>query len=438
MRSALTSRIRCALIFTTAAVIANPVTAAIDAASASRIFDEARTLCERDAGALWGHTLCGPLMLVDPTDLSIIANQVDAGGKLKPAGAWFAGTLPPNEILANTTIEWSGTRWSEILWPLPDDDARRHVLIAHELFHRIQTDLNMPQRDGGNHHLDTLEGRYLLQLEWRALTKALDASAEADRIAAIKDALLFRHQRYRLFAQAATEEAALELHEGVSEYTGVRLGLTTQEARIRFAIHDLTAFVDSPSFVRSFAYATGPAYGLLLDHADPEWRSKLHAGQQFDLLLGAALKLPESNFTTLETRQRIYDDGTLRDHEGKRDEQRRTRLQALKSKLVDGPVLTLPLNNSSYQFNPQTLQPLGEHGTVYPTLRLSDDWGVLEVSDDALLNQVAKRAAVATAGFDAATLKADGWKLKLNNGWTVQPGARESDLVVKQSGGGGE
>src|SRR5258708_32582276 len=32
---------------------------------AERYFKEATTLCERDAGRLWGVSLCGPLVIVD-------------------------------------------------------------------------------------------------------------------------------------------------------------------------------------------------------------------------------------------------------------------------------------------------------------------------------------------------------------------------------------
>ena len=32
---------------------------------ARRYFDEATKLCERDAGRLWGVSLCGPLVIVD-------------------------------------------------------------------------------------------------------------------------------------------------------------------------------------------------------------------------------------------------------------------------------------------------------------------------------------------------------------------------------------
>ena len=410
-----------------------PVRAAVSADGAVKVFGEAKVICGRDASALWGHTLCGPMLLVDPVDRSVAANQADGGGVLKASGPVFTGVLPSSEIVANTTVEWSGARWSEILWPLPDEDAKRHVMIAHELFHRIQPDLKMVLTDGDNRHLDTLDGRYLLQLEWRALAKALEAPTSNARRAAIADALLFRRERYRLFPNAAAGEGALEANEGVAEYTGVRLGLDTPKARIQYAIGDLSAFVQAPTFVRSFAYATGPAYGLLLDQADPDWRHKLGSGQRLDQMLSTAMKLPPPAFATLKAREAVYDDGTLHAREVIRDQQKTARMAALKAKLVDGPVLTLPLRHSNYQFNPQTLQPLGNLGMVYPTMRLTDDWGVLEVESDALVNQDKKVATVSAAGIDPSKLKGTGWHLTLKQGWTVVPDARKGDVIVQKA-----
>jgi len=113
------------------------------------------------------------------------------------------------------------------------------------------------------------------------------------------------------------------------------------------------------------------------------------------------------------------------------------RLAALKAKLVDGPVLTLPLRHSNYQFNPQTLQPLGDLGMIYPTMRLTDDWGVLEVEDGALVNQDAKVATVSAAGMEPSKLKGEGWRLALNKGWVVVPGARKGDVIVKKAADAG-
>lgn len=413
---------------------AAPTFGTIDPAAAAHVLGEAKTICTRDAGAFWGHSLCGPMLLVDPVDRSVVANRTDGHGVLKPSGELFTGTLPASVILANTSIGWSGMRWSEILWPVPVDADQRHVMLAHEMFHRIQPALKMMLVEGDNRHLDTLEGRYLIQLEWRALAAALRAPTIAARRQAIADALLFRRERYRLFPGAAASENDLESNEGIAEYTGTRLGLVTPQARIRYALHDLTAFVNAPSFVRSFAYATGPAYGLLLDHADPGWHHRFVPGQRLDQLLGHALHLPPPAFATLEARESIYDDGTLRASEVKRDKVRRAHLAELKAKLVDGPVLVLPLDHSSFQFNPQTLVPLDDLGTVYPTLRLDDDWGLLEVDGDARIDQRAKIATVSAAGVDASDRRGHGWTLTLKPGWVVVSGTRKGDLAVKRDG----
>ena len=167
----------------------------------------------------------------------------------------------------------------------------------------------------------------------------------------------------------------------MAQYTGVRLGLTTPAARTAFAVDSLKPYTPEATFVRSFAYATGAPYGLLLDEADPAWRGKLAPGPGLDQLLRAAMRLPASDLGALNVREAAYDDGTLRAAEVKRDEAMRARTAASHAKFVEGPVLVLPLKHANRQFNPQTLQPLGDLGIVYPTLRLVDDWGVLEVED---------------------------------------------------------
>jgi hypothetical protein len=413
--------------------------AAVDSVGAAKVFGEAEAICERDGGALWGRSLCGPMLLVDPKDHFAAANQPDADGVLKPSGAIYTGRIPDDVNVANTATEWSGTRWTQVLWPLPDDAAQRHVLIAHELFHRIQPALGLEPIEGSNPHLDTFNGRYLLQLEWRALAKALTASAARERRAAIADAVLFRRERYRLFPGARADEAALEIQEGTAEYTGVRLGLETPQQRLVFALFDLSRIAGAPTFVRSFAYATGPAYGLLLDQADPHWREKLGSGAGFDGLLSAALKLPPPDFHALSAREAVYhDDGSLKARELKREQDRQARLAAFKAKLVDGPVLLIPMNNATREFNPQTLVPFGDLGTVYPTARLAGPWGVLEVDHGgALLSKENTTAAVPAAGIDAQHLQGEGWRLKLNPGWDVQPGSRLGDWVIRQTGGSG-
>jgi hypothetical protein len=127
-------------------------------------------------------------------------------------------------------------------------------LIAHELFHRMQGQLYLPKMRGGNNlHLDMLDGRYYLRLEWRALGSALKANTDVNRRKAAFDALVFRGARYQIFPDAAEQEQALELNEGLAEYTGVRAGNSTPAKQGDAAVSDPPLGLDDGrTFGRSF------------------------------------------------------------------------------------------------------------------------------------------------------------------------------------------
>lgn len=414
---------------------ASPASASVDREEAQAIFDEAKEICERDGGRFWAVSLCGPMFLTDWQDRRIIANQADRKGSLVPEGKLWVGQLGEDVIIANTPTEWSGTRWTQMVPPLSPDIAARRVTIAHELFHRIQGQLGLDRgAEGKNRHLDTLEGRYLMQLEWRALRAALLARTREARNAAILDAIALRQERYRRFPGAGDEEALLEIGEGIPEYTGVMLGLDDASARQGYALHDLEAFTSARTFVRSFAYATGPAWGILLDWTGTDWRSKI-AASRFDVLMLRALS--RSADVRLEIGPRIekYDPaGALRSAEQKRENDRLALLQAYRSRLIEGPVLRLPLGKSNFQFNPQTLVPLDDQGIIYPSMRLTDTWGALTVEDGGvLIRDHPREATVSAVGADRGGLTGAGWKLELAADWTVRPGERDGDLDVVPS-----
>lgn len=407
---------------------------AISIDAAREVFAQAQTLCERDGGKLWGVSLCGPIMLVDPQSRELIANQADAEGVLKAQGGVFVGLLPADQNVANTAVEWSGTRWTQMLWPLHAEPDTRGTLIAHELFHRIQPQLKLPKLESGeNAQLDTLDGRYFLQLEWRALARALQAGDERARRQAAADAIAFRAERYRLFPAAAAQEQELEQNEGLAEYTGVMVGNATEQERVQAALHDLSAHVGNETFVRSFAYATGPAYGLLLDRYAPAWRKSLAGDFRFDSALQKALGLETAGNVQQQADLRAadYDGAALRASETERDKKRQALIAQNRKKFIDGPVLLLPFQHMKVQFNPSNLQPLGEHGTVYPTMRISDDWGVLEANEGALMkSDWSAVTVVAPAAATGSSLKGAGWTLELKPGWRLAPGSRKGDWIL--------
>jgi hypothetical protein len=402
--------------------------------SARRAFAEAHALCSADGGKLWGVSLCGPMMFVDAPSRSIVASEGDAKGVLAAQDGAFVGVLPASQNVANTAVEWSGVKWTQMLWPIPADERLRATLMAHELFHRIQSRLGFPNHSAGeNAHLDEMNGRYYMQLEWRALARALEAGSDANRRSAARDALIFRAARYRIYPKAAAEERALEQNEGLAEYTGVRVGNPTAELRTKMALYDLSAHVGDATFVRSFAYATGPSYGLLLDRYAPGWRARLRSGEGFDAMLRRALHVAAANGEKLAAaRAARYDGATLHAAEVERDAKRQQLLALNRAKFVSGPVLTLTFRKMNVQFDPRNLQPLGDAGTVYPTIRVSDEWGVIEGKNGALMKPDWSALVVAAPSSTAgSSVRGDGWTLELEPGWKIVPDARAGDFVLQ-------
>lgn len=265
------------------------------------------------------------------------------------------------------------------------------------------------------------------------MARALESSADAERRAAARDALLFRAERYRLFPQAAAEEEALEENEGLAEYTGVMVGNSTDDARTKMALHDLSAHVDDQTFVRSFAYATGPAYGMLLDRYAPGWRDGLKSEDGLDVMLARALGVAPvtSNHLAATARASEYDHPSLREAEIERDRHRRIVLATNRLKFVTGPTLTLRFRHMSVQFNPTNLQPLGDEGTVYPTIHVSDAWGIIDAKNGALMRPDWS-ALVVTAPKSIAgdSISGDGWTLALKPGWRIVRDAKGGGFVL--------
>ena len=175
----------------------------------------------------------------------------------------------------NAPVQWGGATWSAYTW---DDVANRtprerKELFLHELFHGVQPQLGLAAPALATEHLDAVDGRYWLRLEWRALARALRESGEP-RTLAVRDALAFRQARRKLYPASVEDERAQEITEGLAAYTGTVLAAPSAADAIASAI-DLLVNADAAaleaSFVRTFAYMSGPAYGLLLDASSPGW-----------------------------------------------------------------------------------------------------------------------------------------------------------------------
>jgi hypothetical protein len=414
----------------TSASAAPPATPPIDMAQAKAAFAEAEAVSDKEAGHLWGKKLYGSLFFVDPETRAVVANEPDPGAVLHASNGFYVGTLPQEIIVSNAPTEWQGKRWTMLMWPtIPTDAIDRRIVFAHELFHRIQPQLGLVAPDSPNLQLDTPEGRLWLQLEWRALAAALVEQGPA-QTQAIRDALAFRSHRHELFAGSAKTEASLEIAEGIPEYTGTLAGEPDRDSARWRTIGKLTAPDQSITFVRSFAYTSGPPYGLLLDQRLPGWRTKLSVQSDLSVLLASTL--PPHVAVSAEARAPLYGAAAIHIAEAERAQKAEAAKARYRARLVEGPTLLLPGGRKfAFSFNPSALVSLGDANTVYPTFHATAEWGTLDVTDGVLVPTDFSRATVeAPQETQGPHLKGPGWTLELADGWSVVPGVKAGSYTL--------
>ena len=386
---------------------------------ARRYFAEATTLCERDAGRLWGISLCGPLVIYDPATGTRATNQPEP-----------EGPVPRFSAFADGPVEWGGQRWFAIpLYILPVTDTDRQQSWGHPQFHRIQHRLAFmaTASDGFNEHLDALDGRYYIQLEWRALRRALESSGSGES-EAIADALAFRRERRRLFPGAADNERRDEIREGLADYTGIAIWASSPAEARRAAASRLVGGGDW-SLVGNFESQSGPAYGVLLDDLLPEWRRQLTGTSDLGDLLASAINRPPT--TDVAAAAQRYDGAALRTAEEERDRAQQARLAELRQRFVDGPVLTMPAGGSGTSDTRDSVGIPGIGTVFFHNFTLSARWGRLEVNNGVLRSADGTRLSVPVTGpLEGTILKGDGWSVTLNAGWGVRPAARPGSFVI--------
>lgn len=392
--------------------------AQVDQGRAAIWFAEADTLCRRDNGQLWGVVLCGPMVIADRTTQTRATNAPAPGGP-----------VPPLIGLVNAPVQWGDQRWAAYTWqhfPTDDQQARRRLLI-HELFHRVQPQLGMYLIQPSNDHLDQLEGRYWLRLEWRALVVALASDGGTQR-AAINDALGFRAQRRALFPEMTVREHADEVREGLAQYTGTVLAAGTPDQARWSAVRQLQDVEREPTFVRTFAYASGAAYGVLLDRFDSGWTHRFDPKADLGALLLAATDAAPTDDLDLAALK--YGGRALRLEEERRDAEQRARVAELQRIYVDGPLVIVPRVSGGMLITTGAV-PIPGVGTVYREYRLTAEWGTMAATKG-VLDQVSDATLRMTGPWevDGNTIRGDGWTVSINPGWRAEPGPRQGDLRV--------
>jgi hypothetical protein len=399
-----------------------PAVAQVDQQRAQEHFKEAQALCERDGGRLWGVSICAPMVIADMRTQTFATSQ--------PAPA---GDRPRMIGFVNAPVQWGGATWGAYMWDDVANATPRHrmEILLHELFHGVQPQLGLRAPAKATEHLDAVDGRYWLRLEWRALARALRESGEPRNLA-VRDALAFRQARRVIYPASAEDERAQEITEGLAAYTGTVLAAPSAAEAIASAVENLTGAETGESFVRTFAYASGPAYGLLLDASSPGWTRRVRGTDDLATLVMRALAVEPATDATASAAR--YAGAGIRASEQQRERQREARVAELRRRFVDGPVLVIPGGGGTASDSRGAVVIPGV-GTVYfHAFRSSGDWGTLEAEKGVLVASDGRtRRLPAPMRRDDGTFAGDGWTFKAAPGWVVREGSRRGDYeVVRQ------
>lgn len=386
-------------------------------------YSDVDSLLTLDNGKFWDKQLYGPIIFVEPETRFFYSNENNTTNSFIKISSIYKDSLPTDINVANTAINWNNKRWSMVMLPLPTDKISRNNLIIHELFHRLQPEIgyeNLQELDNG--HLDSYKGRLFLKLELQALEKALNSKDDKSRLKHIHNALIFRSKRHNT-QEVKDAENSLELNEGLAEYTAIMLsGRNEQEMKLHLS-QNKNSFYSNPTFVRSFAYQTIPFYGYLLSFRNKNWHKEIDRNTNLTDYFIKSFGINLETKKTVEeiTNENNYEYQQIEKTETDREKIRLEKVAELKAKFIENKTLELPFQNMNISFDPRNITPLENFGTVYPNLRVTDNWGILTVENGALLASNWGKVTVSEpTNISSELVKGDGWQLELNPEWKVE------------------
>jgi len=384
---------------------------------ASAYFKSIEEICNIDNGRLWGKNLYGPAMFIDRASRRIIANQQDDDGILKGKEGIYTGVYPKELIISNSPAEFGGTLFAIIPLPDEEDDYRIKARSLHSLFHLFQKtkwDIN-PNFNTIN--MDEKEARLWLKLEWKALRKAIYSEGN-DRKLSVRDALIFRGARRELYPRFASDENRFETYEGMSTFTYTILCTNSCEEFKERLFEAFDRIYSMQSYARSYGFVHGAMYASLLYDIG----FNLHSMHTDNFDPGNAVKeqynieLPEICRDVAGSLAVNYEIDIINREEEKRLSDIEESIHKQLSIFTEKPVVFLELESPYFDFEPEDIHSLDTMGTLYNTIRVSDNWGKLTVDKGGcLVSNNLKYLRITARGFKAEKnhVYGEGWHLMM-------------------------
>lgn len=391
---------------------------------AKKYFSTVDSICKGEKGLIWGKNLYGPIMFIDRPSRIIFANQPDKEGILKAKDGIFTGIYPKEKIIDNICINFGGTMFAMAPLPAEEDDYRIKTRAIHGLFHCFQSLNNLDPNDFNTRHMDEKNARLWLKLEWRALRSAFNNEGEL-RALAIRDALIFRGARRELYPKHVNDENRFEDYEGLPTFTYTFLFEDTAGKMKRKLLESLNMSYTYQSYGRNYGFIHGALYSYLAYEKGFDFKTirsdSVDLGNEVKTLYN--IQLPVICRDVAGSIALNYDIESIYKEEDQRVADIKERIRKEISTFTEKPVVYLGLESPNFDFEPENIRSLDTLGTIYSSIRISDNWGKLTVDKGGcLVSYDLKSLRITTKNFKESKnhFYGDGWHLILNNSWTLE------------------
>ncbi len=386
-------------------------------------FKAIREICDRDNGALWGANLYGPMMFVDRESRAIVANMPDREGLLKGRDGVFTGLYPKDLLVSNTPVLYGGTIYAMIPLPSEEDDFRIKTQAVHSLFHRFQKIAGSSSFGYNTNNMDEKEARLWIKLEWKALRKAMTTEGEEQKLA-IRDALIFRGANRELYQKYARDENLFENYEGLATFTYTLLCTQSPDEYKARLFENLDRVYQMQSYSRSYGFIHGALYASLLHEKGFDFTkiktNEIDLGNEVRKIYG--IELPAICRDVAGSLAVNYNIADISNEENQRLADLKESIHKQISTFTDKPVVFLELESPYFDFEPEDIHSLDTLGTLYSSIRVSDNWGKLTVAKGGcLVSNSFKILRISAKGFKASQrhITGEDWVLILSSDYEL-------------------
>ena len=403
---------------------------------AAYYFKSIEEICNKDNGKIWGKNLYGPLMFVDRESRKIFANMPDNQGLLKLKDGIYTGLYPTELIIGNTNRDFGGVMFAIMPIPATEDEYRIKTRAITELFKRFENTRGIFSEMGNTRYLNQKNARFWLKLEWKALKSAISLTGEA-RTQALRDALIFRGARKELYKENESLENRIEISEGLPNFMSVKLCTENDEEYKAKLIEQIDMVYGFQSYSYAFGTLNGGLYSYFLNDKGFDFLSITNEDTDLGNIVREVYKieLPVILRDVAGSIALNYDIDGIYKEEELREAGIKARINEQLGTFTEKPVVYIDLYSPYFGFEPEDVNPLDTLGTLYNTLRVSDNWGKLTVDQGGTLvsnNLKSIRITAKNIKETKTQITGDGWVLLLNPQWKLEK--VEQDYYIRWIG----